>query len=76
MQKTAHPLTYTVQWLYTVARRWVVTYILVNIFYHHFVKSARIRSFSDSYFLAFALNTDQKNSEYMHLPRSTYLGPC
>ena len=31
------------------------------------VKSIRIRSFSDPYFPAFRLNTEQKNSEYGHL---------
>ena len=36
--------------------------------YIHYVK--RIRSFSGPYFLAFGLNTDQKNSEYGHFSRS------
>ena len=30
------------------------------------MKGVRIRSFSGPYFLAFRLNTDQKNSEYRH----------
>ena len=40
----------------------------VNSYYC--VKSARIRSFSGSYFLAFGLNTDQKNSVYRNFSRS------
>ena len=33
----------------------------------HCVKSVRIRSFSDPYFPAFRLNTDQETSEYEHV---------
>ena len=33
-------------------------------------ESVSIRSFSGPYFPAFGLNTDQKNSEYGHFPRS------
>ena len=36
----------------------------------HCVKSVRIRSFSDPYFPAFRLNTDQKTSEYESVSRS------
>ena len=36
----------------------------------HCVKSARVWSFCGSYFPAFGMNTDQKNSEYGHFPRS------
>ena len=42
----------------------------------HYVRSVRIRSFSDPYFLAFGLNrrdatyTDQRNSKYRHFLRS------
>ena len=32
----------------------------------HCFKTVRIRSYSDPYFLAFELNTDQHNSEYGH----------
>ena len=34
------------------------------------MKSARTRSYSGPYFLAFGLNADQNNSEYGHLLRS------
>ena len=34
------------------------------------MKSACIRSFSGLYFPTFGLNTDQKNSDYGHFPRS------
>ena len=36
----------------------------------HCVKSVRIRKFSGPYFLAFGLNTDQKNVEYEHVSHS------
>ena len=36
----------------------------------HCVKGVRIRNFSGSYFPAFGLTTDQKNSEYGHFARS------
>ena len=38
----------------------------------HCVKSARVRSFCGSYFPAFGMNTDQKNSEYGHFSRSDH----
>ena len=40
--------------------------IMKIILEQHCVKSVRIRSFSGLFFLAFGLNTDQKNSEYGH----------
>ena len=36
----------------------------------HYVKSVRIFSFSGTYFPAFVLNMDQKNSEYGHFSHS------
>ena len=38
----------------------------------HWVKSARVRSFCGSYFPAFGMNTDQRNSEYGHFSRSDH----
>ena len=38
----------------------------------HCVKSARVRSFCGSYFPAFGMNTDQRNSEYGHFSRSDH----
>ena len=38
----------------------------------HCVKSARVWSFCGSYFPAFGMNTDQKNSEYGHFSRSDH----
>ena len=54
-----------------------------NLTQHHYVKSARIRSFSGPHFPTFGLNTgrysvrmrentDQKNSEYGHFPHSSW----
>ena len=43
-----------------------VTEAYLNIF----VKNVGIWSFSGPYFLAFGLNTDQKNYEYGHFSRS------
>ena len=36
----------------------------------HCVKNIRIRSYSDPYFPAVGLNTDQNNSKYGHFSRS------
>ena len=39
----------------------------------HYVKSVRIQSYSNPYFPAFGLNTDQANFEYRHFLRSVLL---
>ena len=46
--------------------------LMKSVMHYHCLKSISIRSFSCTYFLSFRLNTDQKNSDWIHFLRSEY----